>query len=432
MRIAIIGGGISGLTLAWSLRRRYGSEAMITLVEQGSRLGGWIQTVDHDGFLFELGPRSCRPGGSGAATLRLIEALGMEDQVVHAAPAAKQRYLCLQGQLTALPSGFLSCLWSRVMRPILPALMREWRLPKAVADESIHSFISRRLGGYAADYFFDPLTLGIYAGDCRRLSMKSCFPQLWQWEQTHGSLTRGMFSPSPEIERSPFVRKAQRRGLFTLRQGMEQLVRGLQQRLEVDVLLGQSAAAVEPSGVRLSNGELIQADACYVTVPANGATSLFARSAPPVSRLLAEISHATVTVVSLGYNSQRLQKQGFGYLVPSWEQERILGVVWDSSVYPQHNRTPDQTRLTVMMSGEPPDALAMACGAVERHLGICVAPDACLVAVRRHAIPQYEVGHSDRLIALRAALTQALPNVWLGSCSSGVAVNDCIARVFAK
>lgn len=415
MRITILGGGITGLTLAWKLRQRYGQEASITLVEKSQRLGGWMQSVDHDGFLFELGPRSCRPGGHGAATLALIESLGMQDQVIHAADAAKRRFLCLDGKLTALPGSLWGCLTSPLMRPLLPKLISEWRVPKTTADESVHAFVSRRLGSAAADLLFDPLAVGIYAGDCRQLSVQSCFPQLWNWEQQHGSLTRGMFSRSSRSLASRWVQQAQRKGLFTLRGGMEALVHRLVERLEVDCLMGNRVTQADTA--------LLNADKVYVTLPTHEAATLFG------CERLASVPHATVTVVNLGYHDQQLAQSGFGYLIPTWQRESILGVVWDSCVFPQQNTRPTQTRLTVMIPGEPAQALDIALDAVQRHLGLTRQPDVHLVTVRHRAIPQYPVGYQKMLEEARRSLP---PHVTLiGSGYQGVAVNDCIANALA-
>lgn len=418
MRIVIIGGGITGLALAWYLQKRYQSNAKIILVESSSRLGGWIRTVERDGYLFELGPRSCRAKGTGADTLQLIDELGLHKSVVWAAKAASHRFLYVDHSLQPLPRGLLSMLASPLTRPLAAALAMEWRVPRGVGDETVDAFIARRLGRHTADILFEPLMKGIFAGDSRKLSMRACFPQLYDWEQRHGSLTKGFLCSS----------RSGRSGLFTLKGGMEQLVRGLEGKLEVDVLHDVAAVEIYREGVRLSNGWNLSADRIYSALPAGALAPLVREVESEAASLLGSSNYATVTVVSLGYRDLKLPREGFGYLVPSISREPILGVVWDSSVFPEQNRWMGQVRLTAMLPGEASRPAEIAQEAIHRHMGIQAPPDLVQVTVARHAIPQYLVGHCERTLKLRELLRKPLPELTvLGSGFDGVAVNDCIA-----
>lgn len=421
MRIVILGAGISGLALAWALQRRYGSEIALTLVEASPRVGGWIRTFDQEGFLFDIGPRACRPDGA-EATLNLIEELGLQSSLIHASPAAKQRYLYTKGKLEPLPTSLFRFLTSPLTRPMLWRLFNEWRVGRGAEEESIHAFISRRLGAHTADLLFDPLTLGIHAGDSRVLSMKACFPKLVEWERSAGSLTRGFL----RSRRQP----ASKNGcLFSLVGGMQELVDALGAQLAADIRLGMRALAIQGNRVLLSTGESLLADRIYTALPASAAADVLAEAAPQSSRLLKTIPANTVTVVNLGYRSPQLALEGFGYLIPSCERESILGVVWDSSVFPQQNRWRGQTRLTVMIAGAKSDAKDVACEAVERHLGIRRRADVSVITVAPHAIPQYTLGHLDRIETLRRILQQEAPQVeLLGNSFYGLSVNDCIAK----
>lgn len=421
MRVLILGGGISGLSLAWYLKRALGKEVKITLCEKSARLGGWIRTLDQEGFLFDLGPRSCRQEGNGLATLQLIEELGLQKALIHAQPtAAKQRYLFTGGTLQSIPKGLFGLCTSSLMRPLLLPLIKEWRVPKAAADESIHAFISRRLGNYAADYLFDPLTRGIYAGDSQQLSMQACFPKLFGWEQRQGSLTAGLLrEPAPlSLPATPFVYAAQRKGLFTLIGGMEQLVNALKEQLSVDFYPNST----------LNFSDFSSFDHVYLTVPAQAASELLS-NAPEVAVLLKSIDFATVSVISMGYRRECLKQIGFGHLVPSCEGGKVMGMVWDSAVFPEHNRGKSQTRLTVMMSGAVKEAETLARAAVKEHLKIEAEPDFVSVHVAHQAIPQYRVGHVERVAALTQKLSKSYPMITLlGSSFYSVSVNDCIAH----
>lgn len=429
MRIAIIGGGISGLALAWNLRKRHGSAASIILLEKSARLGGWIRTEDRDGYLFELGPRSCRPEGAGVATVELVEELGLQSELISASPAARLRYLYTGGKLQALPTGVVSLLTSPLTRPLIWPLLKEWRVARGTGDETVDQFAARRLGRYAADRLFDPMVRGIFAGDSRQLSMRACFPSLYHLEQRWGSLTKGLLRSSRDTRSvSPFVRQVQRGGLFSFRRGMETLVQTLQRRLEsdIDIRCGVDMQTLDHPLIR-------EADHIYVTTPAFATAELLAKAAPEVSALLSETPFVSVASVCLGYPEPLLPYQGFGYLIPSREGESILGMVWDSSVFPQQNKWPSQTRLTVMMRLEKPmdssTLESLAREAAARHLGIGLEPEVVGVAVSQQAIPQYTVGHIDRVLSVETHMRRLLPNITLlGNSLYGVAVNDCIAH----
>eukprot|EP00947_MAST-08B_sp_MAST-8B-sp1_P001594 g1594.t1 len=192
----IVGGGISGLSVAWFLRRLVGPAPQITVIEASHRVGGWVESVRHEqGFLFERGPRGFRPSGNGAAALELAESAGLADEAVASSSDSAMRYLWKDGQLQKLPNGPLEALQS----PLTSGLAKEaWRersvLPSLDADESIRSFMSRRFSDATADTLVDGMVSGIYAGDISKLSAASCSPfnMLRELEQEHGSVVTGM------------------------------------------------------------------------------------------------------------------------------------------------------------------------------------------------------------------------------------------------
>lgn len=440
MRVVILGGGISGLAAAWYCKQKLGEAVEITLLERTGRLGGWIQTLQHEDFLFELGPRSCRSYGNGAATLRLIEELGLQADIIAGSKASRRRFIYTRQQLQPLPQGPLSFLFSPLARPLIRPLLREWWKPRGTEEESIDSFFKRRLGSYAAEMFIDPLVAGIFAGDSSQLSMNACFPQIYQWEQEHGSILKGMLrSKRPTAQhKSAFVDAWRKQGIFSLRRGMQQLVDTLRTRVDADVRLGCEAASLEavPEGVVVHTacGERIEADQVIACLPAPA----LARLLPSSETWFPSQRMASVAVVCCGYREHVLAHKGFGYLIPSSERERLLGVVWDSSVFPEHNQSRGETRLTCMIGGEhmadfasqsADDFIAMAREGLERHLGIARQPDAVTIKLATHAIPQYTLGHTQRVAQATLGLQQYFPRIaLLGNSYHGVAVNDCIAE----
>ncbi len=445
----ILGAGISGLTLGWYLRKKFGDTVQLSILESQSRTGGWIQTSHQKGFLLEQGPRSCRPYGAGYETLSLIEQLGLEQELVFASPASKQRYLYSAGSLKALPTGLISLPFSPFAPILLKALWQDWRTPKGDEDwdESIDAFITRRLGKTAAELFFDPLVSGVYAGDITKLSMKSCFPLIHQWEQHSGSLLKGAFSKRPNVQlsKSPFVLNAQKKGLFSLKGGMEALTSSLTGKLEPFIHLNSEAIGLQFNGTKakiiLKNGQILQADHIFSAIPPQALADLIQPHHLETFKALSAIPSVSVGVVNLGYRQPDLCPKGFGYLIPTNERQRILGTVFDSSAFPSQNNLAAETRLTVMIgeSQFPKDfeeadsrCLQIALKAVAAHLGIVCKPDCAFIKIAKNAIPQYHIGHSKLLLKIELGL-QDLPTpiTLLGNGFYGVAVNDCIAKAKA-
>jgi len=424
VKIAVLGAGISGLASAWFLQQKYGSQAEVIVFEKESRAGGWIQTIHQDGFLFDQGPRSCRASGTGAATLELVEALGLRDQVICSSPSAHTRYVYEGGRLNRLPGGILPLLASSWLPVAIKALWRDWRAPPGTEpDESIASFIERRLGCEVVERLIDPLTAGIYAGNVHELSIRSCFPTFYEWEQTHGSLLKGALAKKKApSEASLWVRSIQKNGLFSFKKGMEGLTQALASRLDVRYGMPVMGLTAEPEGCRLtfSDGSCFEADRVVSTLPATALSRLLP--------LMPSLPMASVTVVNLGYRQTVLKHEGFGYLIPSREKEPLLGVVWDSSVFPQQN-APDQTRLTVMMKADPEkgDPIDLIKETLGRQMGITAEP--AVVAVRHayQAIPHYPIGYFDNIHAFKQLCQKGFPRLQLsGTPFHGVSVNDCI------
>lgn len=445
----ILGAGISGLSLAWFLKRKYGNGIDLTIVEKSSRCGGWMRTFHKEGFLFEQGPHSCRAQGNNIAALKLVESLGLQDQVILPQSKSMSRYILNNQKLTPIPHNIFSMIFSPVTNGIMRAFWNDWRTPPGLSsDESVYAFISRRLSVEVADRLLDPLVSGIYAGDIRQLSIRACFPSLYEREQRFGSLTRSLFrskikSQGSSASSSPFIQKISGYGMFSFREGMETLPRTIEKQLiDSTILLECRATALQfhphAIDVILSDGNVLKADHIFFALPVAAVADLVAPHLEDTAGLLRGISMASVSVVNLGYRKRHLKQNGFGFLVPSQENEEILGMIWDSCVFPQQNQQIEETRLTVMMGGMrypeicqlgDDEQLKMALKAASKHLQIDVLPDASGVSVARDAIPQYTVGHIERVLAIKQGLHRLSPHLTcLGCAFDGVSVNDCIAQ----
>lgn len=434
-KLVVVGAGISGLSLAWYLLKQYGKAISLTIIDKSSRIGGCIQTIEQDGFAFELGPRSCRPKGSGIATLQLIEELGLQREVIIPSRYAKKRYLYLNKRLTPLPHSLFTAIFSSFAKTFLCASFKDLSTPsKCLADDTIYDFSARRFGKDFATHFFDPLALGIFAGDIRKLSIRSCFPKLFEMEKLHGSVLKGLFltkSNQPKFG-DPFIGKMQNESLFSLQGGMQTLVDELYTRLKDHIITDCSALTVDYQGSTISietNHGRIEADRVFFAIPAKPLAALLKPHNDEVYSLLTSIPYENVTVVNLGYHRNVLGKQGFGYLVPTRENEEILGTVFDSSIFPQQNKALDDTRLTVMMHAGDKNPLEVATRAVKLHLNIEEKPDFAKVTIIQDAIPQYYVGHCQKIERLESIMKSHFPNMTvIGNAFYGVSVNDCIAK----
>lgn len=451
-RYVIIGGGISGLALGWFLKKRYGSAISLTIFEKAARPGGWIDTLNHKGFLFEQGPRSLRPQGSGKDTLALIEELDLASEVTFAAPSAYKRYLYFDNHLQAMPTGTLSLLRAPFRRILFNAFWTDLRAParKSSNDESIYDFVCRRLGQQAAELLFDPFVSGIYAGDIRKLSMNACFPKLVAWELQHRKLMlAALFAKRSAHEpASPFVQNAVKQGIFTLKEGLSTLIKALVSKLTSELKLAAGVKCIDArnstSIIELQDGSLYQADRVFAAVPPAALSGMLQQYHHPISSALGKIPSSSLAIVNVGYRSQQLPKEGFGYLIPSCEKQNLLGVVWDSSAFPQQNNSALETRLTAMLGGShmadfdkysPQQFQCLAMTGLQNQLGIFTPPDVTAVKIARHAIPQYIVGHESIVNGIEAKLAELPANIFLlGNGFYGISVNDCIrhAKVVAE
>jgi protoporphyrinogen/coproporphyrinogen III oxidase len=435
-KLVVLGGGISGLSLLWNLKKRFGDQHSLILLEKSSRVGGWIRTKNQSGFVFESGPRSFQLQGNGKYTLQLIEELGLQDQVITAAKEAHHRYLYINKTLEQVPSSFFSFISSPLTRNLCWNLLKEWTVPAGVSeDESVHEFFSRRLGPKATNIFVDALVSGIYAGDMHHLSMKACFPRFFEWERQYGSLTKGALfgRKQNDLPQSEFIRRFEKHTIGSFNEGMETLPRALYEKLQSHIQLKQNVQKLsfQPNGIeiRMEDGSIQWADHLFSTVPSHVLSGI-------MPGILNEIPMASIAAVNLGYKASLLDKKGFGYLIPSVEKEDVLGMVWDSCVFPQQSLSADETRLTVMMGGTRMSGfsdctesgfLASALEAVKNHLNIDVEPDQVNVSLAENAIPQYPIGHLKKLEKLQS-ISPHLTIV--GSSFEGVAVNDCVAKAY--
>ncbi|XP_025934864.1 protoporphyrinogen oxidase isoform X2 [Apteryx rowi] len=439
--------------------------AQVVLLEASARVGGWLQsTRTEDGAVFEHGPRGIRPVGAvGRDTLHMVSELGLEGDILPVPgdhPASRNRFLYVRGALHKLPSGL-----GGLLRPVPPfsrALfwsgLRDLLAPTSTQpDETVHAFVCRRFGEEVADIAVDSLCRGVFAGDCRALSVRSCFPALFEAERHRRSVLLGLVlgrGKKPGAE-SPLSRRAraERWSQWSLRGGMESLAAALaaflrQRGVELHCHAPLRRLRRDPGGgwqLALADGT-VTADHVVSAIPAGALAEVLPTEAEPLARELRHIPAVAVAVVNLQYEGAKLPVTGFGHLVPSSEDSSLLGIVYDSVAFPEHNRSGAASlRLTVMLGGAwftqsfgdpaavaPSLLLRRAQDAVRAHLGLEAAPSHSIVKVHKACIPQYTLGHWRRTESIGRYLTeQGLPLSLVGASYAGVSVNDCIASAKA-
>lgn len=443
--MAVLGGGISGLTAAYRLLQD-GHE--VALFDRRTTPGGRIHTERRDGFLVEHGPHSMISPAQG--TESLIESLGLAEQRIDKGNAVRHRYLVRDGRTHALPVDPLRFFSSRffTLRGRL-RLLAEPFIGKGPADESVADFVRRRFGRELLDYVFDPLVGGLYAGNPENLSMAALLPRLKQLETAYGSVVRGVMNKAvtgidPRYD-------PRRRTLFSFRQGMAALPHELATALGSRLRYGTRIDSVYP----LANGKFqlsygrgdertagrLHVDGVVVALPAYAAAKVLASLHPEVGESLATIQHPPLAVVALGYRRDHITHplDGLGVLTPTVERRNILGFLFSSTLFIQ--RAPDgHVLLTAYVGGARQPELAQLpreelIGLVRTEAGSLLGAEGNPVfeSVRywRHGLPQPNLGHAARLETLRALERQYPGLVVTGNYVAGVSTTACIDSAIA-
>jgi oxygen-dependent protoporphyrinogen oxidase len=448
IRIAIIGGGISGLTAALTLEpHRSAGAAEYTLYDSSPQLGGVLRTEHVHGCIVEAGPDSFITEKPWAADL--CRTLGLGDQLIGSNDADRKTYILVRGQLIPMPDGLMFMVPTKILPTALSPLF-SWGTklrmaqelfhpPRAAeADESVTSLVKRHYGAEMVDRLADPLLSGVYGGEAASLSVRAVLPRFAEMERTHGSLGRAMLAA-----RKKFPRPANQPAppLFTsLKKGMQQLVETLVARLNPASLAANTPVhSIQPEaqGWTISAGlKSDHFDALILAVPTHAAAKLLAASSPELSAELAAIGYSSSITVGLGYDRDVRQSlpPGFGFLVPRSEGKRLLATTFVHNKFP-HRAPDDRALLRCFFAGSnaeniwqlSDDAIIAAVrNELQQILGLRAAPLFARVYKWKAAMAQYGVGHLDRLDRIER-LRQQLPALALaGNGYRGIGVPDCV------
>jgi oxygen-dependent protoporphyrinogen oxidase len=439
----IVGGGISGLVAA---RRLKSAGAGVLLIEKSNRFGGVVVTDHDDGFLVEGGPDSFVAGK--AHVLELAGELGLADEVIPVRPDAGGAYVWWQGRLHPLPGGFLLMVPSQ-LGPLLGSSLLSWRgkarvladlvLPRHGTggdDESLESFVTRRLGREALDRIAEPLVAGIHAAEPATMSVRASFPRFVEMERKHRSLILAARAAS-RVAASGLSHFA------SLRNGMGRLITALSDGLEPEeVRTGVAVDSVAEDGeggyrVITADGNQIKARAVILATPSRVTSGLLSDLEPEAGRLVGGIEQVATAAVTLAYRTGDLPPlSGTGFVVPAAARRRVIGVSYLSMKWERRVPDPSFTLLRVFVGGPRDQDLAragedrvraVAIEELEALVGIDARPVRSWAHVWEEGLHKYTVGHVERLARIESVLA-ARPGLALaGAALYGVGLNECIA-----
>jgi oxygen-dependent protoporphyrinogen oxidase len=426
--IIVLGGGISGLSLAWYLKQ-YSPGISIKILEKSSRLGGVIGPLQ--------GPKTLRVS-KGETLLRLIEQLQLQDQIVYSSPASTKRYLYYEDELQQLPKNPLGFFLSPLTRKAVLPLIREVFIKKGDAkDETIGSFVRRRFGNYIAEVFVEPFVTGICGGSMDQLSIATYFPLLKHKEQEHGSVIKGMFKGGKD--RKNTQPKKRNTTLFNLKGGLITLIKALEEALKESVYLNHEVLEVKQLQDRvevITDKGTFLADHVFSALSLEGIKTIKMPFPQEVKAFFQDLKASSIASVTLSYKDEVLPVQGFGYLVPSLEKQNILGVLFDSEIFPSIEEPSAKTLLTVMMGGtshpdlvykKDEELVHLALDALFAHLGVYQSPISKLIYRYEGVLPQCPPHHQEKMQQVKQQLQERCPYVSLvGNYIGQAAVHSCI------
>jgi protoporphyrinogen/coproporphyrinogen III oxidase len=458
-RVIVIGGGITGLAAAWRLRESASARAMLVevkLLESGAGPGGALETIRRDGLVMETGADSFL--ADKPAARMLADRLGIGGQLVNTQEQFRKTLVMRRGRLVPIPEGFslmaptwmgpvwrseLFSPWGKLrmaMEPLVP------KRDGAEGDESLAAFVTRRLGGEVLERVAQPLAGGIYTADPATLSIGATLPRFVEMERQHGSLIRGLQAAAKTRDAQARGTSGARWSLFlSFRDGMGTLVETLAARLEQTIRYGSQVSEIErlPEGsdtswlVRCADGSSSEANAVICTAPAYATALMLQGVAPVLAGKLNALSYASAATVNLAWRASDFPKRpdSFGFVVPIIEQRKIIAGSFSSLKFA--GRAPDGiivARVFIggalqhgMMDLNDAQMAAAARDEFRDLFGVKVEPLCSYVRRWPNSMPQYLVGHRERVSEIEKRAAELDNLVLAGAYLRGVGIPDCIA-----
>ncbi|MFX3625193.1 MAG: protoporphyrinogen oxidase [Ectobacillus sp.] len=448
-KVVIVGGGISGLTAAYYLQKEICEKQLplqAVLIEASGKLGGKVQTEIRDGFIIERGPDSFLERKASAG--RLAREVGLGGELVN--NTAGKSYVLVNGKLHGIPQGSMMGIPTQITPFVFSGLFSpfgklragfDFILPrsKAVSDQSLGQFFRRRLGNEVVENLIEPLLSGIYAGDIDQMSLMATFPQFYQVEQKHRSIVLGMKTLAPKASNAP--KASVPKGIFqTLKTGLQSLVEAVEERLEEGSVIKSTRVekiVKTPAGytLLLSNGKEIEAAAVIIAAPHKVLPTMFAQYKE--FQFFRQIPSTSVANVALAFSEKAIKRDidGTGFVVSRNSDFTITACTWTHKKW--LHTTPEGKVLLRCYVGRPgeeeivegsdKEIVKVVLEDLKKTMDIDEKPEFTVVSRWKEAMPQYTVGHKERMANLQSFMEQELPGVYLaGSSYMGSGLPDCI------
>ena len=450
-QVAIIGGGISGLTAAFHLEkaRALGADLHYSVIEAGQRLGGSMYSDRVEGCLVEAGPDSFLTEKPWALTL--CKELGIDDQLIGSNDAQRKTYIVVNNRLIAMPDGLMFMVPTKLVPTAMSPLF-SWGTKVRMAQELLHpprpmendetvgELVERHFGAQVVDRLADPLLSGVYGGDANKLSARAVLPRFVEMEEKYGSLSKAMLAAHNKMR--AMAGKQPPRPLFSsLKDGMQQMVDAILARLDRSALrLRTRVRAVYPQGERwrlaIDMGGNETFDAVILATPANVAGALLEAVDRDLADDLLGVTYSSSVTVTLGYHMDQLKHlpPGFGFLVPRSEGRRMLACTFVHNKFP-HRAPADKGILRCFLGGARDEAVLNLTDdeivdTVRKELREIVKLETRPMFDRvyrwRGAMAQYESGHIARIARIEKRLKDILGLEVAGNAYHGIGVPDCI------
>ncbi len=451
-KVVVIGGGIAGITAAYYLQKEVKEKNLLVetmLIEASDRLGGKIQTYAENGYVIEKGPDSFLARKMSAS--RLAEEAGLKDQLVN--NGTGKSYILVKDKLHSMPGGAIMGIPTKIAPFAMSGMFSpigkiraggDFILPPSSVkgDQSLGKFFRRRFGNEVVDHLIEPLLSGIYAGDIDQMSLLATFPQFYEVEQKHRSLILGMKKTTPKPKPTKTATTGKKSGgmFLSLKGGLESLVHAIEAKLNPgSVVKGVSVEIVEQNGdhytLHLSSGEEIKADSIIVCVPHKQTAQIFSQY--PFFEPFHNVPSTSVANVALAFPESAIQQDidGTGFIISRDSGYSMTAVTWTHKKWP--HSAPKGKALLRCYVGRPGDEEIVSRSDEEivetvlkdlnKTMNIVSAPELTVITRWHDSMPQYTVGHKERMRDITAKMRKELPGVFLAGASyEGLGVPDCI------
>ena len=441
--IAVLGAGVSGLSLAHQLKKQ-GREFVI--IDANSNAGGVIQSSLIDGFLCELGPNTILINNLEIKSL--IEDLGLWDSIIHPnSTAIRRRYILKETKIEPIPTSIKMAITSKLVNwTTLYNLIKEPFIPgrNAVDEESLASLCERRFGQQILDDFITPFITGIYAGDPKKMSSRHTFSNMKKAEDQYGSILKGMFQLMKEKKRSDKDTGLSRQKIFSFKNGLNQLIKKLEYQLKNNLLLESKVFEIKKEGkkflISYKRGDethSIKTDSIVSCLPANQLASIIRPIDNQCAEKLLNINYVPVISIHLVLDRKKVDfsRPAFGILSREKEEVPFLGILFNSRFFPHSSPESDKELITIIAGGSRyPDLIDKPSEeisneiitSIKKILGYNGKPEIISIKKWKKGIPQYELGH-DSIISATEKFSNKFPGFYIsGNFLKGVSVSDCI------